>query len=396
MAVERSPVFDDSERDDRRPGRHAEGTFTFLNRVAGDYWEHARCLIQEWADHIAEPAAYRDLRSRLRSDHDGEFRSAFLELYLHESLIRAGFDVTFHPMVAGSDRQPDFYAERRDVCFYLEATVPGASKAAIGAQRRRADALDVIDALADPNFYLSLERLEVGPKPLPAAKMRRKVMSWLRGLDPDRHGDGIRGPYFDWHDEGWVVRFGAIAVRPERRGARPGHRAIGLYADAEAQWIDDAGTIRTALGKKHRVYGVPDAPFIIAVGIYTSDHDRWGSANALYGRDGVEIQWTSSGQVVTRPARQPDGYFGAPPDWKCQHVSAVLLVDQLMPWYVGRADAALWKHPAPTYPLGETRLPVTTLATEGSKVVEHPPVISPSQFFGLPDPWPPGEPWPKE
>jgi hypothetical protein len=35
------------------PAAHAEPTFDFLNRIAGDYWEHPRQLLQTWADRIA-------------------------------------------------------------------------------------------------------------------------------------------------------------------------------------------------------------------------------------------------------------------------------------------------------------------------------------------------------
>ena len=49
--------------------------------------------------------------------------------------------------------------------------------------------------------------------------------------------------------------------------------------------------------------------------------------------------------------RQPDGYFGVPPEWRNRNVSGVLVVNQLMPYYVQRAETTLWRHPAPLHQL---------------------------------------------
>ncbi|HZL81648.1 MAG TPA: hypothetical protein VFC06_06930 [Demequina sp.] len=46
--------------------------------------------------------------------------------------------------------------------------------------------------------------------------------------------------------------------------------------------------------------------------------------------------------------RQPDGYFGVPPEWRNRNVSGVLVVNQLMPYYVQRAETTLWRQSAPS------------------------------------------------
>src|SRR5699024_1387747 len=130
MKFRREPLFDSSEREDGSPGAHQESTFAFLNRVAGDYWQYPRVLMQERLDRVEHDDEYHELRKRLRSRDDEQFRSAFLELYLHESLLRAGYQVTAHPEVAGSSSRPDFLAQRDGVRFYVEAIAPGTSRSA--------------------------------------------------------------------------------------------------------------------------------------------------------------------------------------------------------------------------------------------------------------------------
>jgi hypothetical protein len=66
-------------------------------------------------------------------------------------------------------------------------------------------------------------------------------------------------------------------------GSRGPSRSIGFYGHHPVAWLNDAPAIRKALTSKHHDYGDLDAPFLIAVGIYIFDRDRWHSTNALYG-----------------------------------------------------------------------------------------------------------------
>ena len=65
-----------------------------------------------------------------------------------------------------------------------------------------------------------------------------------------------------------------------------------------------------------------------------------------------------------------------------------------MPYYVQRAETTLWRHPNPVHKLPEEiGFPCNTLSLTGSTLVEAPAHARADQFFGLPDPWPPGEAW---
>lgn len=397
MGADREPLFDEIERADASPSRHQESSFEFMNRIAGDYWEHPRSLMQVWLDHVKKDRDYIDLRQRFRSRDDEQFRSAFLELYLHECFLRAGYRVTIHPSVDGTTTQPDFLVERGVERIYVEAIAPGSNPIAKAAAQRRAVLFDTVNRLGDPNFMLWLDDLVEGASPPPAARLRAELRRWLGELDPDAPWDIDRAPTHHWKHEGWSVTFKPIPKKPEARGPRANARAIGVYGHTGVEWIDDAPAIRKALTSKHHEYGDLDAPFIIAVGTYIHDRDRWHTANAMYGRVAVEWSESPDGEVATREIRRPDGYFGAPPDWQHHHVSGVLLINQLMPYYVQRAEATLWLHPNPGLALpGTLGIPAHALIVAGGRLTEIPPASTAEEFFDLPNPWPPGEAWPDE
>lgn len=376
-------------------GGHQESSFEFLDRMGGAYWAAPRQLMQEWLDRVDDDDEYRDLRERLRSKDNEQSRSAFLELYLHESLLRAGYLVTVHPKIPRTSKRPDFLAERGDERMYIEAISPGAAPAGKAAASRRAVLFDVIDNLHAPNHVLWLEKLVEGEHPPRGSRLRPKLVGWLAKLDPDENRSFDDAPSYTWSDRGWTATFKAIPKKPEDRDRPTGKRAIGIYSHTGAQIVDDAPMIRAALESKHHRYGELDAPFIIAVGTYIHDVDLWHATNALYGSLAVKFSDDPDCPIGPHEFRQPDGYFGSLPSWQNHEVSGVLLVNQLQPYSVPQVTANLWQHPNPAYPL-PTRLdlPWRELAFDGRQVTETAPDTEPTRFFGLPECWPPGEAWP--
>ena len=109
-------------------------SFAFFNRAGGSLWRHSRALHQEWADRLRE-REYADVRAALRSD-DAQARSAFLELYLHECLVRGGHEVVIHPELKHTPRRPDFLASWDATRVFIEAIAPGTSLADRAAANR--------------------------------------------------------------------------------------------------------------------------------------------------------------------------------------------------------------------------------------------------------------------
>ena len=344
---------------------------------------------------MPDESAYKDLRGRLRADNAASW-SAFLELYLHEMFRRAGYRVIVHPDVPSGSYHPDFLVEGHGESFYVEATMPGPSGDGVGRAQRRAAFLDTIQGCQNRDFFLSLDRLEVGERPARGRRVRGLIERWLHGLDPDVVSyEDLRREPFVWNEDGWRAEFSAIPISPEHRG-RPDHRAIGVYADGDVEFIDDAPAMRAALSAKAKKYADLDRPLVIALGTYIWDHDLWHSTNALYGHAAVTWWEDADGTRGHAQTRRPDGFFGVTHSWDNEQVSAILHVNQLQPHHLHRTEVTLWPHPASSHPWDALakRIPTGTVRLAESTLETSPPLINSCDHFGLPDPWPIGEPFP--
>lgn len=389
----RDPIFHTGERSDPSPHKRTETTFQFYDRVEGAYWSQVRQLMQAWADHL-DDGTYTDIRSRLRAD-EHDHRSAYLELFLHELFQRAGYTVTTHPHLAGSTRHPDMLVDDGQQAYYVEATSPGPTPAAIGAAAREHQLLQTIEGADNRNFYLQTRRLTPGPGPARGARARDEINAWLDTLNPDTPTNLDSAPTHTWEDQDWALTVAAIPVPPERRNN--GHRILAIESHRGAQFIDDAPPMRKALAKKTRAYGQLDHPLIIALGTYTWDPDRWHITNALYGSLTYEVN-TSPGQTLEPVAAFHDGtgYFGNPGHWRAHDVAAVLNIHQLTPYRPHQADLTLFPHPATDAPLEplSARIPATTITTPDGQFTATPPARHAGEILGLPEPWPTGRAFP--
>lgn len=387
-------VFDDRERTDPSPASHSENSTAFLNRVAGAYWDQVRDLIEDWASRVPD-APRRDIVARLRSSSDRQSRAAFWELYLHETFVRAGYEVELHPSVEGA-RPPDFRVTRGGERFYVEATCMFGDATDSGAIARRQDLYDAVERIHSPNFFLSIDVEVIGSDAPATSRLRRDLERWLAGLDPDATelmlGRERAGEYFLWEEQGWQVWFRPIPVRADARGA-PDHRVLGVFGSGEAQWLDDASELRQTIRSKGSAYGVLDAPLLIAVMIGTPFHDEDDSISALYGS--WQIQFNPNYPDDARSVRARDGYWGSPGDWKHTHVSGVLIAHGVTPWRVTQEVPELWHHPLAANEV--TALPIwRSAALSADRIRHNDPAAALSDFYSLPSHWPQGEAFPRQ
>lgn len=385
-------VFDDRVRTDPSVSKHNEPKFAFLNRVSGDYWGQVRMLIEEWVGRF--PAAARsDLVGRLQTSDRG-FIAAFWELYLYETFVRGGFDVEVHPAVSTGSRVPDFLVSRGEEAFYVEAKCLFEGELDSGAEARRDRLYDSLNDLRSPNFFLSVECHEVGPQEISARQLRRELEEWLGRLDPDKASalafDEDGGERLQWVAEGWLLEFRPIPVQAEYRG-RPDHRPIGMVGPGEVRLIDDAGALRKALGKKGSAYGNLAYPLVLAINVERAFHDDEDSLSALFGTS--QISFPRGDPAAARATRGSDGYWLGPNGWRRTNVAGVLVAQAVAPWLVAKVVPTLWLHPgaSPLKPLLLWR----TAWVDGDRVRYIDQPSDPADYFGLADPWPVGESFPK-
>jgi hypothetical protein len=175
---------------------------------------------------------------------------------------------------------------RDETSFYLEATAVMGDDVWTPQETARAERLyDAINQAKVPNFLVDVEIEEIGGSTPGRRDVVVELVGWLNGLDPDAllaaESAGQEPETRELRFRGWSLRFTAIPLRPEARGADE-HRLIGSQSRSFGQ-IEDVAPLRRKLKKKARHYGDLDHPYVIAVlcaGTFVDDADI---SAALYG-----------------------------------------------------------------------------------------------------------------
>jgi len=131
-------LFENELRDARDPAYRVESTFDYLDRSSRPPMVALREVLEDWWSRY--PAAHQlHLHSRLSGPTESIQRSAFWELDLHESFLRAGYQVDV------SAATPDFTIDGPGGRFHVEATARFESPAVEAQQRREAVLHDLLD-----------------------------------------------------------------------------------------------------------------------------------------------------------------------------------------------------------------------------------------------------------
>lgn len=390
-------IYSTLARTNPSPASHGESHAEFLDRVSGPYWDQVRDLVEDWFSRLCLDAQ-ADVRGRLRSKDDRQSKGAFFELYVHECLLRMGYSVKCHPELLGTNRRPDFLAEKDGRPIFIEARSTSASDVAVGRSGRVNAVYESLDKTFSPNFFLWIDVARQGDAPLAARRLRSQLENWLGGLDPDEHAfvEGMGRdnlPGFVHEHSGWRIEFRALPKSPQARG-REGLRPLGIFGGGEADWIQDEDDVRGMLSDKGSAYGSLEAPFVVAVASNSFTLDDHDVRNALYGSEVVELRTYADGTEESTVTRRPDGYWYRGDRWAHRGVSAVLVVKNLHPAFVGKQQHTIWEHPDPAFAVDV--LPIWRRSViENRAMTFVNPERSQAQWFGLDDAWPAVEPFPR-
>ncbi|ORB87509.1 hypothetical protein B1987_13675 [Mycobacterium kansasii] len=384
-----SRIFDDFERTDPGPASDMESSYHFLNRVARPEWQLVRDLIDEWFSEYPEPAQ-PDLRSRLKDDDYVQHIGAWWELYTYTLFRRLGYQVSIHPVLINTGRQPDFLVTREDVSMYVECVIFLSKLGARSGQGgERSWIFEATNQARDPNFMVDIEIRRSGAQRPKADEIVRPLENWLSSLDPDEVTEQIEAgmgvPNFVLSARGWTIEYGAFPVNPENRGEES-RRLIGMYPMTGGFIDNDMLRYRDTVKHKGGHYGLPDKPFMVAV-LNTSgflEHDD--VAAALFGREAIEYYQGQRGSV--KSFRRRDGYWRQGPPKRGSRVSAVLDGENIYPWRASAQLPKLWVNPWAEKPLTATLPSVTFTANDSGEVHQTETGISPEAVFGLGADWP--------
>ena len=385
-------LFDDHRRTDSRPSGHSESQWHFFDRVAGAYWDQVRDLLAGWFDNLRDDETQKSIRGRMRSGDNADFRSAFAELYVHETLIRSGYAVTYEPSIPGSSRRPDFLAERENDSLIVEVTTRATLENDRAGAKREAALHDALNSTPTENFFLDFDVDARGPGDIGARPLKKALVTWMKTLDPDAVATSLSNheydavPKFNFSRDGWEIVFRAFPVAKDRRGPDSNRRAIGMSGGG-VRVVNDREIIRKALSDKTHAYGSLDRPFVIALALDTFDRDEETEA-ALYGGPTVELAVAPDGSWVQSAGREADGYWTRPDAVGRSQVSGLLILPG-SPLGIAKSSPTLWSHPNPDREV-PTLPSWAKMRVVGGLLERSDAQIQPWQFFGLEEDWPVG------
>lgn len=331
------------------------------------------------------------LRGRLRSDENNKHLSAFFELALHDFLLRQGCSViAVEPELEHTAKSPDFLVETpQGGRFYLEATLAiGLSPAEAGADRRLRDALQAIDSIHSPDFFLELNVSGKPIVPLRVRRIRERIERWLSELDyqsvANAWSTGIGAiPMFRYEDHG--VRFRIRPVpRRASRGTRRKSRAIGSQMFG-ADSVQPQDAVRRSILAKSTRYGQLDVPYVVAVNAMVDYADDDSVIDALFGTPAVFVRHTLDG-FEDRHGRERDGVWRESRVRTNTRLSAVLSTEKLTPWSLGQRRARLVHNPWARHSF-DSPFSIDVVEVQGNRL-RRTEGASLEEVFELPDGWP--------
>ncbi len=338
-----------------------ESIYQFLNRSRRLEYEETRNLLEKWFQDYPEPYKL-NLSKEFRSKPDQQHLGAFFELYCYTLLCVQGFDVKPQQVVDERMGNPiDFLVESAGTpLFYMEATVATDSDKASISQKILRQLHDALDTINVPNFLIEINVERESTHSLPIRKMRGDLQGWLQKLDPNeinrkRTTLGCdRLPYCYYEHNGWRIVFYAI-LQPLDSQDQANKTVV--YQLSEARKVEAENSLRDALETKAKKYGNFDLPYVIAVDVLATDsfgsdigEILFGQEVALFHKQSGEITMTRSPLLPDRPSKE-NGFWRARKRARNQQVSAILLIEELMPWSVAHKTPVLWHNPWAEKPL---------------------------------------------
>lgn len=395
-------LFKDKPRTLEEGIPYGMGPFDYLDQSARPEAAKVRALLEEMLANYPEAHA-PGMANRLRTNDETTHNAAFLELCLHEVLVRRGYVVEdVEEPAPGSAKRPDYLLRDPDgPTFYLEATVAsGLSDKGLAAERRLSTVLDALRLLQHPRFMVAVQGPKRPTDAVSISKLRKQVFAWLDSLDPEALAPPVEDESED-DEEGdreadrardqssWARTFVigdyrlALKAVPRRPGAdlRVGIASIAYPLRA----LSPVDAIRKKLFDKAGRYGNElGRPFFIAVSstqLLQRDEDF---EQAAFGR--VAYSWVgdSPDAVATR---QRDGLWLQGSGPRYSRVTGVLCFSKLTPWSLASAKARVLLNPFAERPmsLDALGLPMARVVDDELQTTDGLTIAS---IMGLTPGWP--------
>jgi hypothetical protein len=390
-SIPRTTLFDQIERTNASPAGYNEDSFSFLNRVAGPYWQGVRTALDKW--YAVFPDASTDLWKRFRKADPKQHYAAWWELYLHHLFTNLGFRVTPNAELPQGNSRPDLLVERGNRFFYVEAVTVfsgiASSETHTALEPRILDIINTIDA---SNYFVSVSFTQSSTAMPKAADITTPIEKWMAEHDPD---DILKLQASDLPTTtiatgDWVFELKLIPRSPEFR-SKPDNRLIGTHG-ATAGFTNDRRQIYRALERKKKQHKAPDGPTVIALMAINGFVDDTEFTDALFGSQSVRMDIATGATTVIR---NPDGLWVGQRGAASKKVSAVLSGVSVLPTNCATTPLRLWHHFKPDREL-TIELPFATARLVDDQLVLADAARQPHDMLGLTADWPgPDRPFPR-
>lgn len=386
-------LFDEKERHYSQPSLRAETTYSFYDRSCLTGFGHLREMLQRWLGRLP-PEKQKGIVARMRHTGPGSpteqknFDSAFFELFLHEFLVGTGGAVVVEPTIEGLT--PDFgVTERKSdgevFSYVVEATdINVLSNSALDSDWNEDHALDVLDEIESPDFFLNVRtdgRLMSTP---PKSALQRPFKELIQESNYDRvcaiaelHGySEMLMPSAKFEHGDWQLTGHLLPVARDRRPNRG--RFVGI-GPIKAGWPKAPSKLKNRLYEKGKKYSKVERLIIAVRGDWNLERDEL--AEALFGTQVHRffVPDPAIGSQVAHPAgiaQKPDGFWFNSQGSINRNVIGVAMFPSLYPQNIDLATATFFANPYSDSPLPDWARKVghAVYESENVRFVEGDPV----------------------
>lgn len=326
-----------------------ESDYAYMNRTARPKFTAARSLLEQWF--AAYPAAHQaTLAANFTADTYGPHIGAFFELYCFALFRSQHLDIQIEQVVDQKKGNPiDFVIKpARGHPFCVEATVVADAELTMKSRRALAALKKRLNRISS-NRQIRLHIVAVSKQPLPYDEIVTAVEQWLTSAASSQSS-------LEWRGREWRLRFKVV----------PGVRANDLVRhELSGGWVrarsERQSRLQLALESKAKQHGGVAMPYVIAVDILGDDamagmadsiaDDLFGREVLLVDRDTGNVVDIRCSPELPRRSDRENGLWLGRSGPRNRHVSAILLVNEVVPWSVMKQTPVLWHNPWATYPL---------------------------------------------
>lgn len=324
-------LFDDFERTATdRDGFQVE-SYTFLNSSAVPEAIKASQKITDWSEGFT---LTNEFLRRFRSKTNKQHIAALFELFIFYYFKSQGFMIEAVPI--GAKPTPDFKIELKGQTIYIECTCSSKSGIEESIETLQNVILDSFKSIDKQQHFINIEWLQSNFKNPSLKRIRHYIREFINSPN--------RPPFLLIDDTGWRIKITLMPASPAIK------RGVGLMTHPVGIVTPEANVL-TALNDKRPARYQLESPYIIA--LYSEDMflDYLDMDLALH--DGARF-------LDKLPLKRGRGtaFYIAHTHLINFSVSAVLLVQRLVPYFDDLPRMMLFNHPEPKYPLKNEYFPM--------------------------------------